>query len=73
MSYFVYILYSDSLNKFYIGTTGDFLQKRLRKHNSNHSGFTGKSNDWKLVYQDQFLNKSPTLKRDKSVKKPKEI
>ena len=49
MPYSVYILYSDILNKFYIGYTVDNLRERLRKHNSNHSGFTGKIGDWKVL------------------------
>ena len=39
MQAFFYILYSSSLNKYYIGHTEDSLQERLRRHNSNHSGW----------------------------------
>ncbi|WP_435254320.1 GIY-YIG nuclease family protein [Tenacibaculum sp. A30] len=34
MSYFVYILYSKTLDKYYIGSTND-VENRLRKHLSN--------------------------------------
>jgi putative endonuclease len=68
MSYFVYILYSESLGKFYIGATSDMLEERLRRHNSNHSGFTGRSNDWKLVYQEEFFTRSDAFKREKQIK-----
>ena len=37
----VYILYSLVTNKYYVRFTGDELQERIRKHNSNHKGFTG--------------------------------
>jgi len=30
----VYILYSESINKFYIGYTTETVEKRLEKHNS---------------------------------------
>jgi putative endonuclease len=43
--YFVYILYSPTRNKYYIGNCEN-LQARLNKHNTNHSGFTGKTGDW---------------------------
>lgn len=46
----VYILYSASLNKFYIGFTESSVEERLRKHLSNHSGFTGKAKDWTIAY-----------------------
>jgi putative endonuclease len=28
----------------------DDLEERIRKHNSNHKGFTGIVNDWGLTY-----------------------
>ncbi|MBL7910664.1 MAG: GIY-YIG nuclease family protein [Bacteroidia bacterium] len=37
----LYILFSPSKNKYYVGHTGDDLVERIRKHNSNHKGFTG--------------------------------
>ncbi|MBE9469120.1 MAG: GIY-YIG nuclease family protein [Bacteroidetes bacterium] len=42
MKYFVYIIFSKIINKFYIGYTNNIID-RLRKHNSNHKGFTGKT------------------------------
>jgi putative endonuclease len=41
----------------YIGFTGDEIQERLRKHNSNHQGFTGKVADWKIFYTESFPQK----------------
>ncbi|WP_251834110.1 GIY-YIG nuclease family protein [Kaistella pullorum] len=43
--YFCYILYSKSLDQFYIGHTGEELKERLRRHLSNHKGFTAKAKD----------------------------
>ncbi|RLD36252.1 MAG: hypothetical protein DRI74_09440 [Bacteroidetes bacterium] len=40
MKFYFYILHSQKLNKYYIGSTQN-LEERLRKHNSNHKGFTG--------------------------------
>jgi putative endonuclease len=47
--YYVYILYSLSADKFYIGQTGDVL-KRLEEHNhpSVNSKFTAKYLPWEL-------------------------
>jgi putative endonuclease len=44
MNYF-YILYSKELNQYYIGHTSESLEERLRKHLSNHTGFTAKAKD----------------------------
>ncbi|CAA9203262.1 hypothetical protein FLA105534_04530 [Flavobacterium bizetiae] len=43
---FFYILYSKTLNQYYLGHTSEGLDERLRKHLSNHSGFTGKAKGW---------------------------
>jgi putative endonuclease len=67
--YFVYILYSASKNKYYIGHTGDDIEERLRKHNSNHKGFTGGSGDWELKYFERFETKSEAYKRELQIKK----
>jgi GIY-YIG catalytic domain len=52
-----YILFSSNLDKYYIGHTGDDITERIRKHNSNHKGFTGKVGDWKLVYSENYPTK----------------
>ncbi len=43
----VYIIYSEKLNRFYIGTTDDF-QRRLAEHNSTHyeNSFTSRGIPW---------------------------
>ena len=64
----VYILFSQTLNKFYIGYTADDLNQRLRKHNSNHKGFTGKIGDWKIVHSETFSHKSEAIRREKQLK-----
>jgi len=48
---YVYILYSENLNRFYIGSCID-LKFRLEQHlNKEFSqSFTSKTNDWNLFY-----------------------
>ena len=46
-----YILFSDKLNKFYIGATQEDISLRIEKHNLGSYGkhrFTAVANDWKL-------------------------
>lgn len=64
----VYILYSNSRNAYYIGYTGDALGERLRKHNSNHKGFTGKSGDWKIVHAEAYPTKKEASERERRIK-----
>jgi putative endonuclease len=66
--YFLYILYSAKLDKYYIGSTSN-INERLRKHNCNHKGFTGSNEDWILKHKEIFESKSEALKREQEIKK----
>ncbi len=66
--YTVYILFSQTLNKYYVGFTGDTMESRLRKHNSNHKGFTGHNPDWVIGYQEHFVSKNDAAKRERVIK-----
>lgn len=68
MPFYVYILHSSTLDRYYIGHTGDNLQERLRKHNSNHKGFTGKIGDWVMVYLEIHSTKSAAYQREREIK-----
>jgi putative endonuclease len=63
-----YILFSTKANRFYIGHTTEPLEERIRKHNSNHKGFTGKFQDWKLVYRETYPSKQLAYAREREVK-----
>ena len=68
----VYILYSNFLDKYYIGYTGDDIVERIRRHNSKvKKGFTAKANDWELVYKEAFADKSSAMIREKEIKSKK--
>ncbi len=67
MPYF-YILYSNSFDKYYYGSTSS-LEERVKKHNTNHSGFTGSVNDWRLVYQEEYETKELAFQREMQIKK----
>ena len=68
MTHFFYILHSISIGKYYIGHTFD-LTDRLSKHNTHHKGFTGKVNDWELVYSEKYPTKIEAYARERQVKK----
>jgi len=49
MTVVCYILFSEKLNKFYVGATHDEIEFRLQKHNKHSYGahrFTAGTNDW---------------------------
>ncbi|HYD92031.1 MAG TPA: GIY-YIG nuclease family protein [Flavobacterium sp.] len=55
MRFYFYILFSKSKDKYYVGHTGESLNERLRKHNSDHKGFTGQTTDWVIVHSELYL------------------
>ena len=66
--YHFYILFSEKRNKYYYGSTKETVG-RLKRHNTNHKGFTGKSNDWEIVYFEEYPTKSEAYARERQVKK----
>ena len=69
MNYYVYILYSALIHKYYIGITSD-LKRRLFEHNNGISrkAWTRRVNDWKIVYSEVCKSKSEALTREKKIK-----
>ncbi len=66
--FYFYILYSNTRDKHYLGHTSE-LSERLKKHNTNHKGFTGGISDWKLVYSEPYGSKLEAYARERQVKK----
>lgn len=64
----LYILHSESIDKFYVGHTCEDMDERLRKHLSEHKGFTSKAKDWKLVYSEDYAVKTEAYAREREIK-----
>ncbi|WP_237235663.1 GIY-YIG nuclease family protein, partial [Sphingobacterium mizutaii] len=67
LMYTVYIIYSPSLDRYYIGFTQD-ITDRLRRHNSKSKGFTNRANDWIIVHVESFNQKNEAMRREKEIK-----
>lgn len=67
MPYTVYILHSLTKDKFYIGYTAN-LTERIVRHNQKSKGFTGSTNDWVLVYHEDFISQSEAIQRERQIK-----
>jgi putative endonuclease len=65
--YWMYILYSDTLNKFYIGSTNN-LQRRLHEHNIGKSTYTKKGKPWRLILSEQYDTRNDAWKREMVIK-----
>ncbi len=60
--YKVYVLYSSSHNKIYIGQT-DNLERRLSEHNTGLlSAYTKRYKPWQVVYTEEYKTRSEALK-----------
>ncbi len=64
-----YIIFSIKKNAYYVGYTSDSLQERLRRHNTNHRGFTGNVGDWELKYSKSFEEKAEAIAFEQQIKK----
>ena len=65
--HYCYILYSEKLDKYYIGSTKD-VEGRISRHNSSKHGFTSTGKPWILKYHESFPVKSEALKRELQLK-----
>ena len=70
MDFFIYIIYSKSRDKYYIGYTHD-LNLRLIHHNDGWTKSTKSGIPWILVYSETCNSRSGAVKREKEIKRMK--
>jgi len=68
--YKIYILQSLKNNKYYIGQTSN-INQRLIAHNSGNVKSTKNYRPWKLVYSENYRNRSEACKKELEIKKYK--
>ncbi len=66
--YYVYILFSDCLNRYYTGSCAD-LGKRLAEHNRGQSRYTKTGVPWRLVRSFEVSDRGNALKLETKIKK----
>ena len=64
----VYVLYSESFDKIYIGFTSNLEQRFLSHNKLGKKGWTVKFRPWKIIHTEEFNEKSDALKREKQLK-----
>ncbi len=65
--FFVYILYSISFDRYYVGLT-DSLERRLEEHNKGKTKSTKAFIPWQIVHVEQFETLLETRNREKYLK-----
>ena len=68
--YFVYILQSTVTNRYYIGSTHDPLL-RLERHNDGWSKSTTSGRPWRIVYTEEYPDRSGAIRREYEIKRRK--
>jgi Predicted endonuclease containing a URI domain len=68
--YSVYILYSTSFNRYYVGYTND-LERRISEHNRKKGKFTDAGIPWILVHSELYNTKKEAMEREKLIKSRK--
>ena len=68
MGYFVYILWSEKITKYYVGSTQDVVN-RINEHNKGESKFTSKGVPWILVWETMLNNRSEAVRLENKIKK----
>jgi putative endonuclease len=70
MKYYVYILYSQSRDRYYIGYTRN-PQERLQEHNLGATNSTRPGRPWIMAYKEEFENRSIAIRREREIKSKK--
>lgn len=70
MKYYLYILYSLSKNKYYIGSSAN-ISKRIERHNAGATPSTKPGRPWHLAYSEEFDSKTEAIQRERYLKRMK--
>ena len=65
--FYVYVLFSVALQKFYTGYTSN-LDKRIIHHNLGLDRWSKRGIPWKLIYYETYKTKTEAIKREKYLK-----
>ncbi len=62
MPFITYIIYSEKIDRYYIGS-GEDIDVRLEKHNTGRNISTKAGIPWKLMYTEQYNTRSEAQSR----------
>ena len=65
--FFVYVLRSQSSQRFYTGQT-ERPEERIQEHQDGMSRSTKGGGPWELVHQERFATRAEAMKREKELK-----
>ena len=70
MSFYVYIIYSNTLKRYYIGQTVN-VQERIKQHNNGYydEASTKIANDWELFWKLECMSKKQAIQIESHIKR----
>ena len=70
--HYLYIIYSKTIDKYYVGETPD-VENRITQHNNHHfkTSYTKAADDWTVLLKYQCQNKKEALFLEKYTKRMK--
>ena len=66
--YYVYLLYSGRLDRFYLGYTAD-LKRRIIEHRTGRNRSTCQTRDWRVAYYEAYLTEKAARAREAALKR----
>ncbi|RZA03946.1 MAG: GIY-YIG nuclease family protein [Sphingobacteriaceae bacterium] len=64
----IYVLFSPSFNKIYIGYTSDIANRIISHNELATKGYTIKYRPWVIAYTEEYATKTEALKRENYLK-----
>ena len=65
--FYVYILYSEKLDSFYKGQTGN-LKERIKRHNLGYERSTKNGVPWEIIWYTTKANRSEAIQLERKLK-----
>ncbi|MEM9921334.1 MAG: GIY-YIG nuclease family protein [Bacteroidota bacterium] len=64
----VYIIYSHTIDRFYVGSTQN-LDDRMKRHNSGRSKYTKRGMPWVIITTFELASRPEAVRLEKKIKK----
>jgi putative endonuclease len=68
MKFYTYILWSEVLQRYYVGSTND-LEDRLHRHNTAQGKYTARGSPWILIWSSDFRERKQAFNLEHKIKK----
>ena len=68
-NYYVYVLYSRSSLKYYIGQTSDMKRRLLQHNDANYKSYTSRYAPWEVYWMTRVATRASAMKMERYLKK----